>query len=331
MVKGYVEAVAAERTPRVSLGLLLVAALLMLFAWFSYYAALEPIPYQASEGYKTAVRASRFGSMGWALFYAMLSLYLVAKTARGLFALPAAKGFGSGFSKMRIGANCVLLYLLSIGSCEPGASANGYSDERWMLGGAAALVWLLFAVDLVPLVRKALASLRARASAFSFQRSTVGGVETGAVRIEGVVALGERTVQGGHRPGKLVYRHEISDEGEVSIEVSDFLLESGGHRLFVDTVVDKTIVVPAEAWQTEIGEGDRVEVWGQVSRPEQAYRGQPSRIGAGDGRLYVFQGGRSLNRRLVQAAAVELAASASFLAIGVTFVFYVFDLYLVLI
>ncbi len=330
MVKGYVEAVAAERRPRGSMGLAVVAALLMFFAWLSYYVALEPIPL-ASEGYQNAVRASRFGAMGWALFYAMLSLWVVAKTARGLFALPAAKGLGRWFSRARIGANAVLLYLLSTGSCEPVASPYGYSDDRWVLGGAAGLVWLLFAVDLVPLVRKALASLGARASVFAFQRSTVGGVEEGAVRIEGNIVLGERSVSGGSRPGKLIYRHETSDSGEVSMELANFLLEADGHRLFVDAIANRTIVVPAIAGQTEIGEGDRVEIWGQVSRSKDAYRGQPSRISAGKGRLYVFQGSRSLNRRLVQAAGVELAASASLLAVGVTFVFYLFDLYLFLI
>jgi hypothetical protein len=51
----------------------------------------------------------------------------------------------------------------------------------------------------------------------------------------------------------------------------------------------------------------------------------------GKGRLYVFQGSRSLNRRLTFAGLFELLASASYLAVGIGFVFFVFDLYLFLI
>ena len=50
----------------------------------------------------------------------------------------------------------------------------------------------------------------------------------------------------------------------------------------------------------------------------------------GEGRMYIFQGDRKLNRRLVQAAGFELLASASFLTAGVFFLFFIFDLYLVM-
>ncbi len=331
MAKGYVEAVVARGRPRFSTAVFIGASLLLLLAWVSYYRALEPIPWFATEGYKKAVRASRFGSMGWALFYAMLGLWLYAKTTRGLFGLPSTKGLGSVFRSIRLVCNCILLALLSVGSCEPGASTQGYSDDRWLLGGAAGLVWLLFAADLVPLVRNAAVSLRVRASSLRFRQSTIDGSEVGAVRLEGVVAAGERTVD-----GDVVYRHVVDEEGHVQANLANFVLESRGARVFVDTVAKRTLVVPAETFkdtggETAIAVGDTVEVWGELTRAGGAYRGQPSRITAGSGRLYIFQGSRQFGRRLMRAALIEVLASAAFVSVGIAYVFYIFDLYLFLI
>jgi hypothetical protein len=80
---------------------------------------------------------------------------------------------------------------------------------------------------------------------------------------------------------------------------------------------------------TNLREGDQVEVWGEVTRSTDAYRGHPARMSPGKkSMMYIFQGGRKLNRRLAIAAAVELAISASFLVIGAFFGFYVLDIYL---
>jgi len=109
------------------------------------------------------------------------------------------------------------------------------------------------------------------------------------------------------------------------------LLEAGGDRLFVDVVPATTIVVRADRVATNLGVGDRVEVWGKVTRSSDAYRGQPARLSAGDGRLYIFEGGRTLNRRLMLAAVVEFTAAVALVLVGVTFGFFVFDRYLFLI
>ncbi len=330
-MKGYVQAVAVERRSPTSWLAFGAGLLLLLFAWLSYYAALEPIP-EATEGYQRAVRATRFASMGWALFYAMLAAWLVAKVARNLFRLPSAVAGAAWLVKVRYVAIAALLFALSVGSSEPVANPEAnYSDGRWMLGTAAGLVWLLFAIELIPMLRRAVVSLRSRVSSLRFKPSTVGGRESGQVRIEGTIAVGEQALPGGSRPGELVYRHYLdADEIDV-IECSGFLLESRGERLFVDVIPDKTIVVPEQSFLAELGAGDRVEVWGEVLRSDAVYRGQPSRMSAGDGRMFIFEGGKTLNRRLVLAAAVELVAASSFLLVGLTYVFFVFDLYLFLI
>ncbi len=330
-MKGYVQAVAVARRSRTSWLGFGAGLLLLFFAWLSYYAALEPIP-EATEGYQRAVRAARFASMGWALFYAMLAAWLVAKISRSLFRLPSATAASKWLVKIRYVAMAALLFALSVGSSEPVANpAANYSDDRWVLGTAAGLVWLLFAIELIPMLRRAVVSLRSRVSSLRFKHSTVGGSETGLVRIEGTIAVGEHAVSGGSRPGELVYRHYLEADETDTIECTGFLLESRGKRLFVDVIPDKTIVVPEQRFLSELGAGDRVEVWGEVTRSDDIYRGQPSRMSAGDGHMFVFEGGRTLNRRLALAAAVELIAASSFLLVGATFAFFIFDLYLFLI
>ncbi len=118
-------------------------------------------------------------------------------------------------------------------------------------------------------------------------------------------------------------------------EHRSFLLEADGRRLFVDTDPARTIVVPGDKNFSEgglrVSVGDTVEVWGEVARSEGAYRGQPARLSAGEGNLYIFPGRNTLRERLLRAALVEVAASVAFLGLGVTFVFFVFDLYIFLI
>lgn len=328
MVKDYVESVAADRPSKAPGVLLLVSLLLLLFAWLTYYSALEPITLHASDGWKQVERGRRFARMGYALFFAMMGLWLMARTARSWFGLPPAnRSWPSWFLWARGVVTFVLLTVLLGGLMETIASPS-YEDNRPRMGIAAGVVWFLFALDLVPLVRRSIASLRARVSALGFKRSSVGGGESGRVRIEGTIAEGDRALSG--TDGK-VYRHYLDEEGHSQIDMVPFVLEADGHRLFVDVVPAQTLVVPENHFITSIGVGNKVEVWGDVTRSDDAFRGQPSRMSPGSGRLYVFQGSRVLNRRLTFAAAFELLASASYFAVGVGFVFFVFDLYLFLV
>jgi hypothetical protein len=327
----YVGSVAADRPSRSRFALLLLALGLLFFAWLTYYSALEPVLDWPSEGWQKVERGRRFARMGWALFFAMMGLWLMARSVRSWLGLPPMTWAGARwFVALRALVTTVLLFILTVRLRETIASPS-YEDHRALLGSIAGVVWILFAVDLVPLVRRGIVSLRARVSALAFKRSSVGGPESGRVRIEGTIALGERSLKGAYRPSRCVYRHALDGDGHSVIDLVPFLLESEGHRLFVDLIPERTLVVPEHARITEIGEGDKVEVWGDVTRPSDVFRGQPSRMSPGSGRLYVFQGSRSLNRRLTVAAIFELLASASYLAVGVSFVFFVFDLYLFLI
>jgi heme exporter protein D len=330
MAKNYIESVAVDRKALSSITSLLIPLFLFLFSWLCYYSALEPLP-EASEAYLSAARATRYARMGWSLFFAMIGLWFVATRVRQFFAIPAAtRAGGKVFTIARNLLVAVLLYILISDLGAPIASPYGYSDDRLVMGAAAGLVWLTFAVDLIPLVFRAVLALKARASALAFRRSKVGGSESGAVRIEGTIALAERGID----KSDDVYRHQ-EEEGQSIIDLVPFVLESDGQRLFVDIISDKTVVVPKfspyeSSGYRRLKVGDKVEVWGEVKRPEDAYRGQPSRMSPGEGRMYVFQGDRKLNRRLVQAAGIELLASASFLTAGVFFLFFIFDLYLVM-
>lgn len=346
-MRKYIEIVASNRSPKWNWGVVFASAMLLLFAWLFYYSALEPIP-NASEGYQQAARASRFAHMGWALFFALLGLWQGAKHVRSLFGLPTVSRIVlRRFIWIRNILIGLLLFILLSGLGGPVATTEARSDERWVMGLAAGLVWLMLAIDLIPLVRIALRSLRARVSGLRYKYSTVDGHETGAVRIWGTVAPSPGTFA-----DDLVYLHETPDSGGLRFgnsslgtielrynaktsddvfKMTSFLLESDGHRLSVDVVDGKTVFATSNSQREAIAVGDEVEVWGHITRPTDAFRGQLPTMSPGDGRLYVFAGDRKLNRRLLLAAIVELLAAGSLVLVGVFYLFFAFDLYLFMI
>lgn len=268
-----------------------------------------------SAVYRAGEWAGRIGGMAWAAVLACVAGWLLGACLRRALGIPVARRrLPPALQVVRVvAAGGILLRMCTwemLGGHGARFAGIDMSPESALIHGL--ILCALVGFELPGLVARGVRCLRARVPSLRARRASLDALpERGRVRVAGVV--GAEGLAGG-----VAYcRGWDAGAERVEIEGRPFQLEAGGHRVWVDldpgrAVVDAPVSPESgDGARMELRAGSRVEVVGElVEAMDGAYRGGVRRVHAGAGVLYVLGGAGALNRRLLVAGLVELAAAA---------------------
>jgi hypothetical protein len=253
-----------------------------------------------TTAWRRGYAASLASELALGMIVAAVALWLYGTSVRAALGLTRGRSTfrTSGWWTLR---GLVLLVCVTVLGAHAASELVAKGGETRTLV-CSALVWLVIAVDGIPMIRDARAALRARR-----RLSGVPFAPLDALPPSGVV----------HISGRVAGKDE--DEDVLS---GSFIVQERGRRIEV-VVAPEALVVEStgHGWEAPVRAGDLVHVIGELDAAGAgaAYRSGVRHLSAHQGRLYVLRGPASLARRLLLTACVEIASAALLLGLGVAF------------